>query len=127
MNKTKQSHWTNVIVFAVSALLVAASAGLGIVWMRQQITHTAYHAKTLEQQMAQVERKHSYLLSKIAEVHSPDFLKQRMQGTLVAPAKDQIVWAQLPKKNTGSSKVYGSDENLSLNLELALLAMTQTP
>lgn len=110
-------------MFALLALLLAASAGLGVVWMRQQITRTAHHVKTLEQQVAQVERSSSYLLSKIAEVHSPDFLKARTQGVLVPPSKEQVVWAKLEK--TGSDRAAQSvNEPYSINFELAILATT---
>lgn len=122
--KTISTYWMSLVVFTLLALLLTASAGLSVVWMRQQIMRTAQHAKTLEQQVAQVERKSSYLLSKIAEVHSPEFLKARTQGVLVAPTKSQVVWATLPQKPVSGRAVESASEPYSINFELAILATT---
>jgi hypothetical protein len=122
--KTISNYWMSLIVFTLLALLLTASAGLGVVWMRQQIMRTAHNAKTLEQQVAQVERKSSYLLSKIAEVHSPEFLKARTQGVLVPPSKDHVVWAKLPHKAVTHIPAESARDPYSINFELAILATT---
>lgn len=122
--KTISAYWMGLIVFALLALLLTASAGLGVVWMRQQIMRTAQHGKALELQVAQVERRSSYLLSKIAEVHSPEFLKARTQGVLVPPSKSQVVWAKLPQKAAANHAVESVSEPYFINFELAILATT---
>ena len=84
-----------ILVLVFTMLLVSVSGALGVVWLRQQISLSAYHCQELEQRVLEFKRKNDFLTAKIAEAHNPDFLKAHLKEQLSVPKHDQVVWADL--------------------------------
>lgn len=80
--------------------LLSTSGALGIVWLRQQISRTAECCLEKERELAIIERKNVHLRSKIAHIHNPEYLKEKMNSKLMQPSKKQIVWV-----NTDEAKI----------------------
>ena len=71
---------------------VATIGSLSLIWMRQQVSHSAYRIKSLERSLSKLERKNNYLDSRIATIHNPNSLKRLANDFLRIPRKQQIVW-----------------------------------
>lgn len=80
-------------------ILTTAVGALSVVWMRQQISKSAYRCQALEVEFRNIDTKKNILASKIAQVHNPEFLKTYAQINLQTPDKNKIIWAKMPKKN----------------------------
>lgn len=94
MNKetfTKLGLYSLVIL----TLVLAAVGALSLVGMRQLISESARVCKTLETELQQFERKNSFLESKIAQAHNPDYMKKHIPKDLAPPTQTQVVWANL--------------------------------
>lgn len=86
--------WYQVLTLLALTVVVAALGGLGLVWMRQQITDTAGRIQNLQRERVQVERRLEYLGARIAELQRPDVLRDRalaMGLVLNRPQGTQIV------------------------------------
>lgn len=75
--------------------LLSTGGALGLVWLRQQISRTAKSCIAKEKELAIIQRKNVYLHSIIAQVHNPEYLKERLESKLALPCKKQIVWMNL--------------------------------
>lgn len=87
----KEQTW---LLAAVCLLLftVSSAGGLGIVWMRQQITKSAAETVKLERKLGEMERKSVYVKAKIAQIDNPTHLREKVRNPLVHPKQQQIVW-----------------------------------
>lgn len=90
------------IFFSLLVFGLTTGGALGVVWLRQQISRTADSCMIKEKELVVLQRKNIYLQSAIAQVHNPEYLKDRVGGKLSMPSKKQIVWvdpATLKEKN----------------------------
>ena len=75
-------------------MLISASGGLGIVWLRQQISMIATRSQKIESKLVIIERNIRNLDAKIGEIHNPKKLLRHatdMKLSLSQPREDQIV------------------------------------
>ena len=89
---------TGLLALGLLVFLMSAGGALGVVWLRQQISLSADACTDLEKSLLQAQRRSTYLQSKIAEVHNPDYLKDNIGSKLSMPSKNQIVWVKDPNK-----------------------------
>lgn len=129
--KPGQDYFYSTVGLIVAIILIAAVGGLGILWLRQQITVTASAIKEKETQIAAFERKIRHLDSRIASVHHPDSLRRRAEALglqLQAPTAKQVVRLDpTPSQrllNTGATYVAEGTEPLFISFDLALMEGT---
>jgi hypothetical protein len=67
-----------VILLGLLILIFGGSSALGIVWLRSQINQTAVHIKKQEHDLVVLERKIREANSKIAVMHQPYKLKEKL-------------------------------------------------
>ncbi len=83
------------VVFLIMLILVvSASGGLSLVWLRQQISITATRSKALEQELRILDRNIRNLDARIGELHNPNNLLRRSTElglNISLPREDQIV------------------------------------
>lgn len=124
----RQDYFYATVGLIVAILLCAAVGGLGILWLRQQITVTAAGIKEKETQITAFERKIRHLDSRIASVHHPDSLRRRAEALglqLQAPNAKQVVRLDptpSQRLNAGNpTYVAGETEPLFVSFDLALM------
>ena len=107
-------------------LLTATAGGLGLLYMRQQISATAEHIRSTQLAIADCDRRLQYVNVQIAEATSPEALKRRaaqLAINLSAPANEQIVHLaaiqSAPSRNEAVAVV--PTEPIMVTFELALL------
>lgn len=82
------------IALTLLLLVFTGTLGLGAVWMRQEISQTANHSRTLEDRLTVVERRLDEVNAEVAAAVNPDALLRQnkfMSLTLVAPREIQVV------------------------------------
>lgn len=82
------------LVYTLVMVSFSASAGLGTVWLRHQISETANATRRFELQLAAVERRLAETTTSLAGEQSPDRLEAKnrdLQLGLVRPEDGQIV------------------------------------
>ena len=82
------------IALTLLLLVFAGSLGLGAVWFRQQISHTANRSRALEGKLADVERRLDEVNAQVAAAVNPDTLlrqNEAMRLGLAAPREVQVV------------------------------------
>ena len=92
-NQPSALAYQMVLILSI-VVLVSAVGGLGLVWMRQQITDTASRIQKLQRDSVDVQRRLEYLDAKIAELLRPDVLSHRSMELglgLTRPKASQIV------------------------------------
>lgn len=80
------------VVLSLLIFLFITGGALGVVWLRQQISRTAERCIAKEKELVIVQRKNAYLHTAIAQVHNPEYLKERLDSKLMVPSTKQIVW-----------------------------------
>ncbi len=116
-----------VSILLIAILLTAAAGGLGLLWLRQEISQSASLMRRSEQQLAETGRRLQYVNVKIAEATTPESLKQRAQDMrlgLVAPSNLQLVRLEAPRPGLGgqeSAVAQGEQEPMFVTFELALI------
>lgn len=80
------------VVLSLIVFLFITGGALGVVWLRQQISRTAERCIAKEKELVIVQRKNAYLRTTIAQVHNPEYLKERLGAKLMVPSNKQIVW-----------------------------------
>jgi hypothetical protein len=86
--------YSQMLVLTLALLVFSGSLGLGAVWMRQQISGAANRSRTLEGQLADVERRLDEVNSGVAAAVNPSALLQRnttMRLGLASPKEVQVV------------------------------------
>lgn len=94
MNKSDTSAFVNqLLVWTLVLICTSGSAGLGVVWLRHQISATASMIQRDEQRIRDVERRLAESAAAIEEEQSPDVLKQRNQQWRLGlgPVREQQV------------------------------------
>lgn len=94
----KRGFKLGLILFSLLVFLVSTGGALGVVWLRQQISRTAESCMAKEKELIVMQRKNIYLQSAIAQVHNPEYLKERVGSKLSVPIKKQIVWINPAKE-----------------------------
>ncbi len=95
------------VVFLIMLILVvSASGGLSLVWLRQQISITATRSQALEQELRILDRNIRNLDARIGELHNPNNLLRHSTElglNISLPREDQIVRFTRNERNIISS------------------------
>ena len=86
--------WYQVVSLLALIVMIAGVGGLGLIWLRQQITDTAARLQTVQRERVQVERRMEDLGARIAALQRPDTLRRHaaeMGLELARPQGTQIV------------------------------------
>ena len=107
-------------------LLTATAGGLGLLYMRQQISATAEKVRATEVAIADCDRRLQYVNVQIAEATAPEALKRRaaeLALNLAPPTNDQVVYlaALAPAPNKDVALASAPSEPIFVTFELALL------
>jgi len=81
------------IALTLLLLVFAGSLGLGAVWFRQEISQTANRSRSLENKLADVERRLDEVNAQVAAAVNPDTLLRQnevMRLGLAAPREIQV-------------------------------------
>ena len=108
--KTRIDSNTNslhkVVFLIMLILVVSASGGLSLVWLRQQISITATRSQALEQELRILDRNIRNLDARIGELHNPNNLLRHSTElglNISLPREDQIVRFTRDERDTISS------------------------
>lgn len=94
MKNTDSSAFVNqLLVYTMVLICTSGSAGLGVVWLRHQISTTAGLIQRDEQRIRELERRLAETAAAIEEEQSPEALKQRNQqwSLGLAPVREEQV------------------------------------
>jgi hypothetical protein len=131
MKKTTRNPQDTIYIYRIATLLAlnlltATAGGLGLLYMRQQISATAERVRATQLAIADTDRRLQYVNVQIAEATSPDALKRRaaeLALNLNVPANTQVVHLaglpQLPGKVSAIASA--TAEPIFVTFELALL------
>lgn len=103
MNRNQREYqyeFYKLLGLAFMILVMFGCGGLGLLFMRQQISETASSTERIQRQIVETERRIRYLDTKIAEVHQPNYLHARMDALglrLRAPRDSEMVYIQGPR------------------------------
>lgn len=87
----KEQTWILAAV-CLAVFVVSGLGGLGIVWMRQQITNSATQVVKLESQLMHIDRRSVYMKAQIAQLDNPASMRGQVVSKLIHPKHRQIVW-----------------------------------
>lgn len=100
-------------------LVICGASGIGMVWMRQQISRTADRIRTTEQQIAEVQRRVQFLDQRIAASTQPRNLQAQVANRLRPARENQLVFIQERFREDGY--LYAVRDAFEVSLDLALL------
>lgn len=89
MKKNSQAFVNQLVVCLILTIGLSGGVGLGVVWMRHQISTTANHNRVLQAQRAEIERFITEKSAEIASAQRPDLLRelnQKFRLGLVPPS-----------------------------------------
>lgn len=123
-----------IATLVVLILFIAAAGGLGLLWMRQEISASAARIRNVETRLAEANRRLQYVNVKIAEATTPETLKRRATELglgLVPPVRDQVVRLEASRRNFATTEgataiAANTDEPLFVTFELALIKSPTT-
>lgn len=128
---TRELNLYRFSAFALGMLILGVSAlgSLSLVWMRQQITHTAASTVVVERDVHDVDRENARLGAQIARAHQPELLLARASSDLRPTASAQVVWMpatgafpdHFVAENRERAHAVVSESPLSISFDLALL------
>jgi len=130
MKKKSRNPQDTIYIYRIATLmalnlLTATAGGLGLLWMRQEISASAERIRDTQVAIADCDRRLQYVNVQIAEATSPEVLKRRISElalNLKAPARGQTVYmAALPAQNDTIIPEVTPDEPIFVSFELALL------
>lgn len=113
MSRNKRVFKLGLIFFSLLVFLISASGALGIVWLRQQISRTANDCILKEKELMALHRKNGYLQSMIAQMHNPQYLREKVGSKMALPNKQQVVWMKDSKDLTRQNHLVVSVRNKS--------------
>ncbi len=76
MKNNSQAFVNHLVVCLILTIGLGGGTGIGVVWMRHQISTTANHNRTLVAQKAEIERLISEKSAVVASEQRPDLLRQ---------------------------------------------------
>lgn len=76
MQKNSRAFVNEIVVCLILTIGLGGSAGLGVVWMRHQISTTANHIRVLKAETAEIERLINERSADIASSQRPDLLRK---------------------------------------------------
>lgn len=91
---TSTPYLRPLILLATLLVFVCVGGGMSLVWLRTEIAASAERTRTIESELARIERLDRALAAKIAAVHAPAYLIERsrqMGLPLQPPNPGQIV------------------------------------
>jgi hypothetical protein len=115
----KSSNRTFTYLSILCVLIICGASGIGMVWMRQQISRTADRIRTTEQQITEVERRVRLLDDSIATSTQPRYLQARVANRLQPARENQLVFIQ--ERYRDDVYVYAVRDAFEVSLDLALL------
>jgi hypothetical protein len=95
-----------VVCIIILILIVSAGGGLGLVWLRQQISVTATRTQALEHEFSVLDRNIRNLDARIGELHNPNNLLRHSTAlglNIALPLEGQIVRFNRDERNIISS------------------------
>lgn len=112
MKQSSTAAFVNqLLVYTLVLICTSGSAGLGVVWLRHQISTTAGLIQRQEQRIRDVERRLAESSAAIEAEQSPELLVQRNEqwGLGLAPVKEDHVVrvAQDPERRLASKRNRG--------------------
>jgi hypothetical protein len=115
-----------IITLVALNVVTATAGGLGLLYMRQEISASAERARQTQLAIADCDRRLQYVNVQIAEATSPEVLKRRaaeLSLNLMPPTNDQIVHlAPIPRAGSRiSALAMTPSEPIFVTFELALL------
>lgn len=113
---------SHILFLIVTMIVITVFSGFFIVWMQQQISRTAQRSQQVESEMAEIDRKLSYVNEKIATMHQPIVLQSKVADTLRPSLENQIVWVR--ERETLSGRTYATILPYSTSSDLAFLNTT---
>ena len=113
---------SHILFLIVTMIIITVFSGFFIVWMQQQISRTAQRSQQVESEMAEIDRKLSYVNEKIATMHQPIVLQSKVADTLRPSLENQIVWVR--ERETLSGRTYATILPYSTSSDLAFLNTT---
>ena len=122
MKRLPQKTRSQILCLVATMIVVTVFSGFAIVWMQQQISRTAQRSQQVESEMAEIDRKLSYVNEKIANMHQPIVLQSKVADTLRPSLENQIVWVR--ERETLSGRTYATILPYSTSSDLALMNMT---
>ncbi len=84
---------SKLLALTLLLLVFAGTLGLGAVWVRQEIFHTANRSRVLQGRIADIERRLDEVNADVATALNPDALmkqNQVMRLGLIAPREQQV-------------------------------------
>lgn len=75
MQKNSRAFVNEIVVCLILTIGLGGTAGLGVVWLRHQISTTANHIRALKAETAEVERLTSEKSAGIASAQRPELLR----------------------------------------------------
>lgn len=92
--QTRQLNLYKVSAISLGVLIIIVSAlgSLSLVWMRQQISHSAREVVQLERHIQEAERENVRLAAQIARAHQPENLLAHASPALRPTSPAQVVW-----------------------------------
>ena len=97
---------------------VTVGSGFAIVWTQQQISRTADGTKQFESELTEMVRKIDFLDERIASIHQPVVLQNKVAGRLRPSLENQLVWVQEREMPTG--RAYAVAQPYAVSLDLAM-------
>lgn len=113
---------SHILFLIVTMIVITVFSGFFIVWMQQQISRTAQRSQQVESEMAEIDRKLSYVNEKIATMHQPIVLQSKVADTLRPSLENQVVWVR--ERETLSGRTYATILPYSTSSDLAFLNTT---
>lgn len=131
MTKKNRNPQDTIYVYRIATLmalnlLTATAGGLGLLYMRQEISATAERVRATQLAIADCDRRLQYVNVQIAEATSPEALKRRaaeLALNLSVPSNGQVVHlaaVQSPKSKS-TTVAAAPSEPIFVTFELALL------
>ncbi len=99
---TNSNSLHKVVCLIILILIVSASGGLGLVYLRQQISITATRLQVLEQELGVLDRNTRNLDARIGELHNPNNLLRHstvLGLNITLPSEDQIIRFSIDERN----------------------------
>ncbi|MBN1403352.1 MAG: hypothetical protein JW942_02640 [Opitutales bacterium] len=130
MTKKPRNPQDSIYIYRIATLmalnlLTATAGGLGLLWMRQEISASAERIRETQLAINDTERRLQYVNVQIAEATSPEALKRRISELaleLKAPTGTQTVYmAPLPEAAQDALPMAAPAEPIMVSFELALL------
>ena len=100
-------------------IAITVVSAFAVVWMQQQINHTARSSVVLERDLAAMVDKLRYLDEKISKFHQPVVLQGKVAGRLRPASEQQIAW--VTERNAAAGRSYAHVAPYQVSMDLAFI------